>query len=381
MGSTTRIEDIDGNLLWAPDSVSGKYSVSKTKEIADILEELLGNVNLSMNMKVDEESLSNIYTKTQADERFVINSNFDSLLQSKVSELVVNGIIPSNTSLDLTNSRLLSLWTACHGTNFNGEVVQNISYDSSLSDHENKIYANTQDILRVINDLYYKGSDGSTVDFNNPRFAMWADTGKTEDLSSVFSGTNRSSLAKAINYVYTLIDNRNTLIGSGTLKTNANTLVGGVNELYDSKADASTVATLSTQLNNITQYMPGTGGTYYTFVSRVSTLENRVSNIETLDGTATLQTTNKTLKGAINELRSSINNVESSLSGLSSDIDDVDSSVSSVSSKVGTLSSLDSSVSSTSLVGAINKLVSVVSGLDTRLSALEAKVNTNPSGD
>ena len=289
----------------------------------------------------------------------------DSLLQSKVSELVVSGVIPGNSDYDTLNQRVLAIWVSCHGTNYSGEVVQNVSYDGYIQDHSDKIYANTQDILRIINDVYNKRQDGSTVDFSNPKFAEKSDTGVTSDLSSAFTGSTRDTLVKAINYTYSLIDARNTLIGSGVLKTNATTLVSAINEIMDSKATNTSVADLSTtlsqlatQVTSMSTIMPGTSYSYSSIADKtienendISSLESRVSNIENLDGSESLNTNKKTLTGGINEVKSDIEFLKSN---------------------IGKLSSISSSLASTSIVDAINNISSKLSDIESRLSDLES---------
>lgn len=369
-GTVTSIQTRDGKLLWAPNTVAGQYSIAKTAEVAAILGDLLNDVTINTRTIVDEQSESNVYTKSQSDERFVLVNGFDSLLQAKVAELVLNETIPNQTEIDTLRVRLQNLWITAHGTDFNGNQVQNTHYDGQLADHETKIYANTQDLLRVLNDVYNKGTDGSTINFNDPKFAEKTNTGTTSDLRAEFRGTNRDTLAKAINYVFSLIDNRNTFIGSSTLKTNANNLAAAINELYDTQATStslaglsSTVSQVSADLMSLSSSVTGTQSSYNAMDTRVSNVEGRVSSIEALDGNETLSTTKKTLKGAINELKTDIGTVEDSISNINNRM-----------SVIGNTAELNSNVYASDLVKSINKLYNVVSNLSQKVSGLESRI-------
>ena len=378
MSETTRIQDPNGNLLWSPVNPNGQYSLKKAETIAEVLENLIDSIEIKAKITMDEDQLANVYTKTQSDERFVLVSNADALITGKVSELIISGQIAGMTDINTINSRLLTVWKSCYGTNFDGVQVQNTSYNQSIDSLENSVYANTQDILRVLNSLYAKNPDGSTIDFSKVLFAAVSDVGTTSDLSAAFSGTNRSKLVNAINYVYSLINNRNEIIGTGSLQTQAQTLISAVNELLGlNNTSNQTIVTLSGSVSNIASSVSALTESIADTKTSYNQMNSRVTAIETLDGTGSLNTADKTLIGGINELKSELANDTSEISSMKSDVTQIKSDISSLrgqASTIGSLNNLDSLVSASNLVSSINKVVELISGLDSRLSSIESKI-------
>ena len=377
MANTTQIQDPNGNLLWSPTSVAGKYSAAKVQEVADILKDLLQNVTITMNAKIDEDSLSNVYTKNQSDERFVLVTNLDSAVQGKVSELIIAGQIAGTGDINTVNSRLLTLWKSAYGTNFDGEQVQNTSFNQSIESLNDSVYANTQDILRVLNNLFAKNSDGSTIDFSHVLYASLADVGSKSDLSSAFSGANRSTLVNAINYTQSMVDYRNEIIGTGSLQTSATTLIAAINELLGlQNASNQTIVSLSGSISGIASNVTALTDSIADTKTSYNTMNSRVTAIETLDGSGSLTTADKTLIGGINEVRSELVSTSSDVTTLKSDVSDIKSDITNIKTNIGTLSNIDSSVRDTNIVNSLNKLVTLVSQLDSKVTGLDSRLDS-----
>ena len=68
----TTIKDEAGNLLWQANDF-GLYSNMKTAVIAEILKELMTDMKIKVESYIadDDQALANVYSRTQADERFV----------------------------------------------------------------------------------------------------------------------------------------------------------------------------------------------------------------------------------------------------------------------------------------------------------------------
>lgn len=278
----THIEDPNGNTLWSPNSVEGTYTAQKTQEIVNILADLLSTITIKMEGTIDGETLANVYTKTQCDTLFVKNADFT----TKIEALVAAGLILDGNSLNDVMTKLRSLWKTCYGTNFEGEIIDNNSYNVLIS---NLIDANTSlnnYITRIQHDIYPQNPDGS-LDTGKRLFAAVSDTGTTSDLSSDFTGSSRDTLVRAINYVQsnnsslsnTVSGVRNDLTTvSNNLGTVTNTLTATVQDIgnlenLDSDIGASDIVDA---LNKIYQEVVTIKGDITSLTERVEDLENRI---------------------------------------------------------------------------------------------------------
>lgn len=413
--NVSHIEDENGNLLWAPNSLDGAYTLEAAQSMSDILKDLLKDISIKASIEIDEDSLANVYTKTESDQRFIIVTNFDSMLNGKIQELINSQAIIGSSDLRTVNSRLLSLYTTCYGTNFDGVKVINDSYNQLISNLRDDYSSQYTIINRLLNDIYGRNTDGST-DWNNKEYALVSNTGTTSDLSSLFVGANRASIVSAVNYIATQVGTRDLIIGSGVIQTTAKDLIGAVNELLGLNNNlnqsitnmSGTISTVSSNISSLNQSVSGIQDSYISISGRVSGLENQV-------GTGTLNTDNKTVIGAINELdsevqdnKSDIDTIKSSLStaqqtiqtlnsnlsdlsenfsssvqdisNAQSDIEDLERDTSSLNTRVGNLEELDSDVSGLSVVESLNVIASTLKSLSSSFTNLETRVKALEDG-
>jgi len=274
--ATTTIRNENGDLLWSPVSVAGAYSVQKTQEIADILAELLDNVQISSTITVDDDFLANVYTKSQSDQRYILVSNFNSLLNGSINNLINTGYIVGTNDFRTLTQRVLTLFNSCYGTNFEGEIISSNSYNSQLEALNNSYSALYNDVSRINRSIYYENPDGS-LDRSKVLFAKVEDTGKTEELSSSFVGSNRSKLVFAINYTQSEINSTNNEITSikndiTDVKSNITTVNNTIGDLQylDEKVSSTSIVG---SLNKIS-------GLLTDINASISNLETRVSNLE-----------------------------------------------------------------------------------------------------
>lgn len=375
--STTQIQDSNGNLLWSPVDPNGKYSLKKFESVAEILESLINSIEIKAQISMDEDQLANVYTKTQADQRFVLVSNFDTLISSEIRSLIAQGVIVGLTDMNLANSRLLTLFKSCYGTNFEGEKVVSNSFNERIENLTVSYNSMYSDLSRAMRDLYFENPDG-TLDRSRLLYAAVSDAGTTSELSAAFSGVNRSKLVNAINYSQSLIDNKNEIIGSGTLQTASNNLIGAVNELLGLNNESSrTIVTISSSIATVSSNVASLTESISDIKVSYNQINSRVAAIETLDGTGTLNTVDKTLIGGINEIKSSIEAVSSDVVDINTDLRQAKSDITSLkgkTSEIGILSDLDPTVLDDTLVKSINKVVDLISGLDSRLSGIESSI-------
>lgn len=407
--NVSHIEDENGNLLWAPNSLDGAYTVEAAQSVADILRDLMKDISIKASIEIDEDSLANVYTKNESDQRFIIVTNFDSLLNGKIQELINNQSIIGTSDLQTVNSRLLSLYTTCYGTNFDGVKVINDSYNQLISNLRDDYGSQYTIINRMLNELYGKYADGST-DWNTKIYALVSNTGTTSELSSLFIGANRATLVAAINYLATQVDTRDFIIGSGVIQTTAQNLIGAVNELLGLNNSlnqsltsiSGSVTNVSTSVANLTQSIADTQVSYNIISGRVTSLENQA-------GSEQLNTTSKILSGAINEVNSKIDtdksdidnlkqsmssaqqtlqtlnqnlselseNYNSSVQDIStaqSDIENLERDTSALDIRVGNLSDVDTSIAGLSVVESLNNIAVILQSLKSDISDLQSRV-------
>ena len=310
---STTIKGQDGTLLWQADDF-GEYSVMKTGAITKIIEEAIANTKIKVESYIadDDQALANVYSRAQADERFVQLASFPEFLEGQVYRLISSGEIVGVDAINLINSRLLELYLSCFGKNLEGVVVQ-VGFDTriqNLEDTENFLYSR---ITKISSDIYLH-RDGE-IDVSTLVVAKTSDTGSKSDLNPLIS--DRTTMVSAINSVFSEID--------------------GI---------SSTVQSLSDDVDGII---------------------TRVGNLETQNGNDTLNTTSQTLSGAINELNSSIGTNAGNISSLQSGVGNVNSLDNDFTTKevVAALNQL---------INLVNTLSGQISDLDSRVTTLEGRI-------
>ena len=84
----TKIVGEDGDLRWSPNSF-GSYSVDKTQQIADILQQLMSTLTISVD--IDDTSHRNYYTKQEIDEKlllYFLKQDFQDFLGDRITDVL-----------------------------------------------------------------------------------------------------------------------------------------------------------------------------------------------------------------------------------------------------------------------------------------------------
>lgn len=155
-------------------------------------------------------------------------------------------------------------------------------------------------------------------------------------------------------------DTANAIIGSGELETEAQTLIGAVNELKgEDDGLKSRVGTVETGLNSVNNSLATTNQALTNATNRVTSLETKVGNEE-------LDTTAQTVTGAINELKA----VDTSLDGRVSALEQGGGG--------GGGATVDTAMSSTSTNAVQNKVIkSYVDGQVTSLTGMITQIGSD----
>lgn len=134
-------------------------------------------------------------------------------------------------------------------------------------------------------------------------FGEWIDIGEVQVGPQGPKGDKGDKGDQGDDYVLTNADKAeisaiviaNTGIGEEPLETEATTVKGAINELYEGKVDKVTGKGLSTNDYDNTEK------------SKVTAAGTNITNLQTKVGSAALDTTNKNLSGAVNELNQNVN--------------------------------------------------------------------------
>lgn len=388
----TTIEDTEGNLLWEPDSLEGIYSVQKAEEVTEILRSLLKDITIKMEGTINGESMADIYSKEQADERFVQNSTFDATLDAKVRALTSSGELVGIADKNYIMERLKALWSTCYGTNFENIVVNANSYNTRLDNLDTQYSAMVNNVDRIMRDMYLENRDGTL----NTKVLLLATVATMGELADLKSGiTDRSSVINAINFVFDKINSDNSLLGSNlTLSTTAKTLVGAVNELLGmiNNSNASQAQISQSIVDLATQIASVAGQISQNEVS-LTNQKNSIDRLEAMVGSvnqADLKTTNKTVVGAINEINQIQSDRSTEVSTLSVEVANLKSTVSGMSpivETIGSVKDIDSSLYGEPIYDGngdeilktytevLNKVASILKGVDSRLQEIEEKLS------
>lgn len=333
----TKLESQDGELLWSPNDF-GTYSAEKVQLITTILSGLLSNLTLNMNTKVDEESLSNIYTISQTHEKFLEKENaaetismaVTSVLQSMYSE----GSLVSPATVDTLRTFVSNLYDVCYGLSLDGTSTPSSgnSYNRQIESIRLLGDSNSSSILQLQRNVFGSYPDGS-VNTSVLSLASVKDVGDISDLDKGI--TDRDNIVEAVNY----IARNNSSVGGNVSSLNSR-LSSVENDVRGLDSDVngleSDVSDLKSNLNRVD--------------SSVASLTTRVSSAETRIGVN---------EGNISNMRSELTAVESDIKTLQTNI--------------GDKNSLTTSEKS-SIVSAINSLVMSVNSIRTSLTAIEDRL-------
>ena len=198
-----QVHDANGNVLWQADDF-GSYSIEKIQTIVTIFEGLLTNITLKTSNILDDESMVNIYSKSEVNdllkgyiELASMTASISDIVNGKIAELKDSGAIYSSTSLDIITirSRLEEIYRACTGYYLNGAVDNTLtayplrlsSLDLITGGHTNSINTLTGVVFRT---------EGQQTQYRN--VALRDHVGEITTLNTV----NKNSVVGAINEVF-----------------------------------------------------------------------------------------------------------------------------------------------------------------------------------
>lgn len=271
----TQIRDSKTNeLLWQADDF-GRYSIDKIQAISNILKGILTDVTIHMDTSLNEESLSNVYTKDQSNNRFVQVSALKQSVEGVVSELVVSGKIPGITSLDLINSRLETLNINCTGYDYSGNKKQ-AGY-SELIDNLNTDITNTSsNVARIFKVVFHENEDG-TYDLSRVVLAKASDVGDISTLSTDIS--DRGNVVKAINSLMSeIITIKSSISGAVTAVSDIAKVKQDIQSATNDLSQAKTqISSLTSDMTNVKAWIGGVEN----LSSNESNLVEAINNINT----------------------------------------------------------------------------------------------------
>lgn len=290
----------DGDVLWDPKDF-GEYSIDKVELIISLLENLLSKTTIKMETTYDDGTLSNIYTKSQSDERFFHKSDTDSvitpLVRDKIDVYLSNTqTVASKSEFDVLKGIVNTLRISCVGLDLEGNSVDSAMSLSSrmtgLDDSRNgKVTTNYNNIWNL-SAIIYEIEDGQIT--SKVKVAYKADVGLLKDLDSSIS--DRSSLVAAINSLVK--------VDAGFSK-DIETLKN-----YNSTND--------TNISEIKSSLSSLGSTVSTLGESVSTLGDSVSTLS--DNQGSLDSLDSSIKD-VSSIVAAINSLASAISDLSDRVD------------------------------------------------------------
>lgn len=203
---STQLVNPEGKLLWDPKDF-GQYSEDKIRLITSILKELLSSVTLNMAPVAPSENPdgSGFYTKDESDNRFLIATTAQSLIEELVKKYT-DSYISSGTVTPAQYSEvrnwLIKLYQDVNGVNLDSPAEPSGSYMAlELSNLSNREQSNANNIARILSDIYVSNKDGS-ISFV-VKFPSADDIGITKENNIITSlsvdFTDRSTIVAAMN--------------------------------------------------------------------------------------------------------------------------------------------------------------------------------------
>ena len=368
---STTIQDSNGDTIWSTEKL-GSSDVNKTKDISNILKDLLTNLTINTKETIDitDETKDGFYTKNQIDTKLldyvtfsqignIFNPDTEQGVATAAIEKVVNEYFQQlisdpeglKDSIGLTD--LETAFENFKNTDFNG-LIDDLDFLSkyTLDCYFRDIMADNRPVLsqalsKELNDLLLRVNSTDSNVNNILDFLGDTDIGLNTEASTVRGAINE------LDSEITGLSNNISKIGEDSLNTTAKNLSGAINELNKETSD---------------NY-------------------NSIININAKIGEDSLNTTAKNLSGAINELLSTSNNQSSSLisfnnkmgtSSLQTEAKNVSDAINEVNNG---LSLIESNIGSSALVTdaktileAINELKTEVNSLSSRVTELESKL-------
>ena len=347
-------------ILWAPDDF-GTYSMDKIELITKILHELFENTKVKTEADISEESLANIYTRTQADAAFVAKGDlFD--LSKKYAQEEIALQLAAETILGEAAKKVLmgyinTLYKSCYGKDTEDHEASEIGFSTRIDSNKQQIDSNYSLIRTHVLNLMYPISGSGDYDYTKPlvltESSLTPVNNKIGNLEDIEEGVTNTSLVDAVNY---LNDTIKTLAGDE----------GVILDLRILKANIGTIANLETSAHNLTDAVN----------------EVRKIVVENVGDVSGLKTEDKTLVGGINEVKKNSDDNKTSIGDITklkagaTNLTDAVNEIKTEADNIGNLEDLDGSLESINkenLVKALNSVISYAKGLESRIKALEGK--------
>lgn len=250
----------DGDLIFSSTEF-GSGSVTKTEQIAKILEDLLSNITLTMKSEDTKLLLEKYYMKTEIDEMLTQYVKINQLAEEVAKQLTdlmndpeFSGKYASQADLQALNKIVTSYSETISTilgnqqsiqtswTEYKQEINNRMSYQDSLIEQQNTIISdlrsNYNSLSSTVSSLQNTLSQLGLLDlaqFSSQITEINAKLDKIGDLANLKT-TAKDTLVSAINE---LIDTRGDLT---TLKTTAKgSLVASLNELFQSASDGKSL--------------------------------------------------------------------------------------------------------------------------------------------
>lgn len=367
----TKLESPDGELLWSPNDF-GTYSTEKVQLITNILSGLLSNLTLNMNTRVDEDSLSNIYTISQTHEKFLEKENASETISMAVISVLQTmyneGRLVSPDAVEALKVFVTNLYNVCYGLDLEGNTTPSSanSFNRRIDSIQTYIDSNYSSIQKIFGVLYETDVSGAYTD--KVKLATVNDVGNIKDLDK--SIIDRDNVVEAINYI---------ALNSSSVGGNVNSLKSRVSDVEDSVKDIeSDISTLDTRMTSAEK---GIGSNS----SSISTIENDIDSIEkdidSLEGSISTVSTNMnkveadvaTLKGKVDSNDIRLGTLEGTTGSMRSELNTVESDIRTLSTNVGDKTSLTTDEKS-SIVSALNSLVTSINGIRSSISSIEDRL-------
>ena len=297
----TKLESPDGELLWSPNDF-GTYSAEKVQLITNILSGLLSNLTLNMNTKVDENSLSNIYTISQTHEKFLEKENASETISMAVTSVLQtmynDGRLVSPDAVDTVRTFVSNLYEVCYGYDLNGNLTPSAasSYNRQIDSLRDSITSNYSNILQLQRNVFGSFPDGSV----NTGVLVLARANDVGNIANIDKGiTDRDNIVEAINY---LARNNSSVNALSSRVTVVERSVDG----------------LDSDIDTITSRLDVNDGNISNMSRELTSVESDIKTLQTNIGDKNSLTTGEksSIVSAINSLVISINDIKRRLDAL-----------------------------------------------------------------
>ena len=368
---STTIQDSNGNTIWSTEKL-GSSDVNKTKDISNILKDLLTNLTINTKETIDitDETKDGFYTKNQIDTKLldyvtfsqignIFNPDTEQGVATAAIEKVVNEYFQQlisdpeglKDSIGLTD--LETAFENFKNTDFNG-LIDDLDFLSkyTLDCYFRDIMADNRPVLsqalsKELNDLLLRVNSTDSNVNNILDFLGDTDIGLNTEASTVRGAINE------LDTEITGLSNNISKIGEDSLNTTAKNLSGAINELNKETSDNyNSIININVKIgeDSLNTTAKNLSGAINELLSTSNNQSNSLISFNNKMGTSSLQTEAKNVSDAINEVNNGLSLIESNIGS-------------------GTLTT-----DAKTILEAINELKTEVNSLSSRVTELESKL-------